>query len=138
MEIEPRLIDDQENERLREFMLKGSGCTLLKNGGCSTQFSLEHYHTVRANCTERSWRELNMALTGQLMVLTSDLENGGNPAERERERERERSVTCYLHCGLRVCWSTFRFLHCVGSHRLKALKSHYLTNGLVSRRHGNT
>ena len=73
-----------------------------------------------------------MALTGQLIALTSDLENGSHPAERER------SITSYLHCGLRVCRNTFRFLHGVGSHRVKALKSHYLTNGLVSRRHGNT
>ena len=38
-----------------------------------------------------------MALTGQLMALTSDLENGSHPVERER------SVTRYLHCGLTVC-----------------------------------
>ena len=73
-----------------------------------------------------------MALTGQLMALTSDLKNGSHPAEREW------IVTRYLHCGLKVCRNTFRFLHSVGSHRVKALKSHYLANGLVSRRHGNT
>ncbi len=73
-----------------------------------------------------------MPLTGQLMALTSDQENGGHPVERER------SVTRYLHCSLRVCRNTFRFLHSVGPHRAKALKSHYLGNGVVSSRHGNT
>jgi hypothetical protein len=132
VEIEPRPIDDEEDERLREFTQRGCGCTVLKNGPCSTQFTLDHYRTVRANCAELSWGELNMALTGQQMALTNELENGSHPAERER------SVTRYLHCGLRVCRNTFRFLHGVGSHRLKALKAHYLANGLESRRHGNT
>ena len=127
VEIEPRLFNDQEDERLREFIERGCGCTLSKNGPCSTQFSLEHYRTVRANCTELSWGELNMPLTGQLMALTSDQENGGHPVERER------SVTRYLQCGLRVCRNTFRFLHSVGPHRVKALKSHYLylANGVA-------
>ena len=131
VEIEPWAIEMKRREAQRVHG-EGFGCTLSKNGPYSTQFSLEHYRTVRANCTGLSWGELNMALTGQLMALTSDLENGSHPAEREK------SVTCYLHCGLRVCRNTFRFLHGVGSHRVKALKSHYLANGLMSRRHGNT
>ena len=85
VEIEPRPIDDEEDERLREFRQRGCGCTVLKNGPCSTQFTLDHYRTVRANCAELSWGELNMALMGQLMALTSDLENGSHPAERESE-----------------------------------------------------
>jgi len=69
--IEPRPVDDEE-EKLREFIQRGCGCTFVNNGPCSMQFSLDHYHTMRANCTELSWAELNMALSGQLMALTSD------------------------------------------------------------------
>ena len=117
VEVEPRPVDDEEEEKLREFVQKGCGCTTVNGGPCSLQFSLEHYLTMRANCAELSWGELNMALAGQLMALTRDLES---------------------HHDLKVCRNTFLFLHGVSSYRLKATKSHYLANGLVSRRHGNT
>jgi len=98
------------------------------------QFSLDHYRTMRANCTELSWAELNMALSGQLMALTSDSELSHSYLAKEREE----TTTAYRHHGRTVCRNTFLFLHGVGSCRLKAIKSHYLANGLVPRRHGNT
>ena len=132
VEVEPRPVDDEEEEKLREFVQKGCGCTTVNGGPCSSQFSLEHYRTMRANCAELSWGELNMALAGQLMALTRDLESHSHPTGRGRNGTR------YNHHDLKVCRNTFLFLHGVGSYRLKATKSHYLANGLVSRRDGNT
>ena len=37
-----------------------------------------------------------------------------------------------------MCRKTFLFLHNVGSSRFKAIKSHYLSQGLVPRIHGNS
>jgi len=53
-------------------------------------------------------------------------------------KEREKTTTAYHHHGRTVCRNTFLFLHGVGSCHLKAIKYHYLANGLVPRRHGNT
>jgi len=123
------------------------------------RFSLDHYNTMRANCTELSWAELNMAVSGQLRVQTSDPELSHS----YHAKEWEKYTTAYHHHGCRVCRNTFLFLHGVGScclkaikfhcrvHRntflfqhgvgschLKAIKFHYLANGLVPRRHANT
>jgi len=134
VDIVSRPIDDEEEEKLSRFTQRGCGCTIVNNGPCSSQFSLGHYRTMRDNCAELSWTELNMVLSGQLMALTSDPElSHSHPAN-----ERKLSVTKYYHCGQRVCRNTFLFLHGVGSARLKALKSHCLENGLVPRMHGNT
>ena len=75
-----------------------------------------------------------MALSGKSMALTSDSELSHSYLAKEREK----TTTAYHHHGRRVCRNTFLFLHGVGSCRLKAIKSHYLANGLVPRRHGNT
>jgi len=108
-------IDDEE-EKLSRFTQRGCGCTLVNIGPCSSQFSLDHYCTMRDNCPELSWRELNMVLSGQLIALTSDPElSHSHPAN-----ERKLSVTKYYHCGQIVCRNTFLFLHGVGSARLKA------------------
>ena len=74
-----------------------------------------------------------MALSGKSMALTSDSELSHSYLAKEREQ----ATIAHHHHGRRVCRNTF-LLHGVGSCRLKAIKSHYLANGLVLRRHGNT
>jgi len=45
--IEPRPVDDEE--KLRGFIQRGCGYTLVNNDPCSMQFSLDHYRTIRAS-----------------------------------------------------------------------------------------
>ena len=42
-----------------------------------------------------------------------------------------------MHNGYKVCQNTFRFLFGVGKERVKAIQSHYSTNGLCEQIHGN-
>ena len=44
----------------------------------------------------------------------------------------------FYHNGVRVCKNTFLFLHDIGNFRLKAIRAHYLSEGLVPRIHGHT
>ena len=75
---------DNEDTKLSRFTQRGCGCTLLNNGPCYSQFSLDHYRTMRNNCAELSWRQLNMVLSGQLMALTSDPELSHSHPAKER------------------------------------------------------
>ena len=46
-------------------------------------------------------------------------------------------TSSFYHQGVPVCRKTFLFLHNTGYSRFKAIKSHYLSQGLVPRIHGN-
>ena len=52
--------------------------------------------------------------------------------------KRKRTFISFHHNGHQVCQVTYRFLLGIGKHRLKALKAHYLSNGLTVCIHGNT
>ena len=52
--------------------------------------------------------------------------------------KRKRTFCNFQHNGDQVCQVTYRFLLGIGKHRLKAIKSHFLSNGLSLRIHGNT
>ena len=124
---------------IQEFCSTGCGCKLVKGRDCSSQFAAEHYQTIRASAAELTWNELNMVLLGQVMALTScDSQTLNSSVHRHAPKERERSTTAFHHHGHRVCKTTFRFLHGVGHHRLKAVKANYLSQGLVPRVHGHT
>jgi len=64
--LEPWQLDKDEERKVLEFVVNGCGCTQK----CSALFSIEHYQAARANATEMSWNELNMAVMGQVMALT--------------------------------------------------------------------
>lgn len=54
---------------------------------------------------------------------------------RHSQKERVCSHTQFYHHGFRLCRKTFLFLHKVGEFHFKAIKSSYLTGGLVPRVH---
>ena len=66
--MDQRDIDLQEDKRVTEFCTNGCGCTLVHKGPCSSQFSIDHYKTMRADCAELTWDELNMVIMGQVSV----------------------------------------------------------------------
>ena len=120
------------------FLSRGCGCRLIP-GGCCHQFTQEHYEQVRSWCASLSRPELDMLLMGQIMSLTNTSElSVHSTSYRHKEQERARSRMTYYHQGLKVCRSTFLFLHGIGIKMYKALRSHIKENGLVPRIHGNT
>lgn len=132
--VEPRSIDLEEERKIDSFCC---GCTRVKGGPCSLQFSKEHYKTTRASAAELSWNELNMAVMGQVMALT-DSDPMTSSTSRHTPAERQKTITRFHHHGHRICRTTFLFLHNMGESRLKALKARYLSEGLVPRVHGHT
>ena len=64
---ERRAIDLAEVSTVKEFCSRGCGCAMA----CTSKFSLQHIELTCANAAQLSWGELDMAIMGQVMALTS-------------------------------------------------------------------
>ena len=130
--------DSDEEKKVDVFLRRGCGCSLAP-GGCCQQFHRTQYDQMRSWCAALSRAELDMLLMGQIVGLTNTSElTVHTTSHRHKEQERVHSQMTYYHQGLKVCRSTFLFLHGVGTKMFKALRSHCKENGLVPRIHGNT
>ena len=80
-----------------------------------------------------------MVVLGQCMAYTDSSElTAQTSVHRNSPHPRQRSRSIYHHQGLRVCRTTFLFVHGIKLFRFKALRHHLNKNGLVARVHGNT
>ena len=128
-----RPCDTEEEEMVAQFASAGCGCSKK----CSSQFSVDYVRDIRAQCYDLTHSELDMVLLGQLMASTNTIEKVVVESG-HLEAERKRAYTTFYHAGKVVCGKTFRFLHTVGSKRLKNLAKSLKNNGLTPRIHGNT
>ena len=128
----------EERGRIESFLRKGCGCTLA-SGFCSRGFTADHITCVRAQCSELTRDELDVALLGQLSAFmnTSD-QTVHSTAHRHSPSSRQHTYMQFWHGGKRVCRNTFLFLHTISRKRLRNLQESLLTNGLTPRCHGNT
>ena len=60
--VHHRSIDVEEERVIQEFWWTECSCMMVKGGNCSSQFTAEHYLTMRASAAELTWSELNMVL----------------------------------------------------------------------------
>ena len=133
--IDFREIDYEDTAKVDEFCRNGCGCSM----NCGMQFSVKHYLLTRSNAQQMYRKELDMALMGQVMAFTFCSQVPQNSTKhRHQLKNREKNSAMYFHNGLRICKKTFLFLHDIGDFRLRAIKAHYLTEGLVPRTHGHS
>ena len=64
--FEMREVDIKEERRVQEFLVTGCGCQHANGRQCSSQFSAQQFKTMRENCAELSWDELNMCIMSQV------------------------------------------------------------------------
>ena len=129
-----RDIDLRAVGKVDEFCRSGCGCSM----GCSAFFSQKHYLEIRSNFQQLERKELDMVLMGQMMAFTFCSQIPENSIKyRHQLKQRERNTSSFYHNGLRVCKKTFLFLHDIGDFRLRAIRAHYVTEGLVPRIHGH-
>ena len=128
-----RPCDTEEEEMVAQFASAGCGCSKK----CSSQFSVDYVPDIRAQCYDLTHSELDMVLLGQLMASTNTSEKVVVESG-HLEAERKRAYTTFYHAGKVVCGKTFRFLHTVGSKRLKNLAKSLKNNGLTPRKHTET
>ena len=114
--VELRPCDSVEEGLLATFTAVGCGCSKK----CSSQYSLSYIRDMRAQCYDLSHSELDLVLLGQLVAFTNTsekvvIESG------HLGKERKKAYRSYHHAGKIVCEKTFRFLHTIGSNRLRTL-----------------
>ena len=120
----------------KAFITKTCSCTLAKGSPCSTLFTLDFYASHRLQAADLTHNELDLVIMGSLMSVV----NMGNNIKDGKHKpvKRKRTFCNYQLHGHQVCQVTYRFLLDIGKHRLKAIKAHFLSNGLTPRIHGNT
>ena len=114
IQVQLRPCDTTEDVMVAQFASAGCGCSKK----CSSQFSVEYIRDMRAQCYDLTHTKLDMALLGQLVASTNTsgtvvVESG------HLGKERQRVYTTFYHAGKVVCGKKFRFLHTIGSKRLK-------------------
>ena len=118
------------------LLKKNCGCKKASGRPCSSQFSLAYYIEWRAQASLLNRNELDLVMLGSIMATTrtDDVTHG-----RHKPIKRQRPRANYLHNGCEVCKVTFGFIFGVGrKHRIDAIRSHYLDEGLATRVHKNS
>ena len=132
---EQRAIDLAEVSTVKEFCSRGCGCEMA----CTSKFSLQHIELTRANAAQLSRGELDMAIMGQVMAFTSCSQATLNSTRhRHKPKQRQKNRMVFYHNGYQVCRNTFLFLHKIGKFCLDAIKSRYVTEGMVPHIHGHS
>ena len=136
--IEERSEDTINDEDVcREFIEKTCGCKKVGGRPCSSQFSLAYYLERQAQASVLNRNELDLVMLGSIMATTRTDEDVTHGRHKPIKRQRPRAN--YLHNGCEVCKVTFGFIFGVGrKHRIDAIRSHYLDEGLATRVHKNS
>ena len=100
---------------------------------CPLLFFKSDIESARLSCFALSHSELDMVVLGQIMAKSNISIDYFKTFSISAKK-----YTKYFHQGKAVCPSMFRFLHEIGTMRLKNLVKHYKQNGLTPHTHGNT
>ena len=118
---------------MQSFYDHGCSCKLgPKQQSCVKQFEIQEINNFRASCLELTKTELDLMVLGHIAALMEE-----KPSDETNSQKRKRNSTKYYHQGRTVCWATFLFVHGIGKRRLKNLRSHFSSHGLVPCQHGN-
>ena len=121
-----------------EFVERTCGCKKADGKPCSSLFPLEHFAEMRSQAFLMTHQELDLVLLGSLMTTLHDHEDTVARG-RHKPVKRKKITSHFMHNGYHVCINTFAFLYGIGAnHRIKAIRKHYLENGMEPRVHKNT
>ena len=105
---------------------------------CSSLVPLEHFDDRRSQASLMTCQELDLVLMGSLMTTIHDHDTTVSRG-RHKPVKRTKISSHFMHIGYHVCINTFAFLFGIGAnHRIKAIKRHYMENGMEPRVHKNT
>ena len=105
----------------------------------NTHLKIDYYTTTTTKDTTTQHHTVNdeLNLMGQIMAHCSPSPSAPSPSASPAEKREVHTPIKFFHAGLRVCQPTFLFLHTIGIHRFKNIKTSYLRNGPAARVHGN-
>ena len=120
-----------------EFYEHTCGCQKADGKPCSSLFPLEHFVEMRSQASLMTRQELDLVIMGSLLTTIHDHESTVGRG-RHKPSKRSKITSHFMHNGFHVCIHTFAFLFGIGAnHRIKAIKKHYLENGMEPRVHKN-
>ena len=121
-----------------QFYERTCGCQKADGKPCSSLFTLEHFFDMRSQASLMTHQELDLVLLGSLMTTLHDHDTTAARG-RHKPAKRTKVTSHFMHNGYHVCIKTFAFLFGIGAnHRIKAIRKHYLENGMEPRVHKNT
>ena len=103
--------------------MKGCGCQKWKGKPCSHQFTASYIREIRLSLRDLTRSQLDLHIQAQLMAF-SNTSSCVVMDSRHQEAGRKKSYTTYYHQGKEICQVMFRFLHCIGTTRLKNIAAH--------------
>ena len=92
---------------------------------------------TRLNFSELTTEQLDLVIMGQLIANSSTSDTVVTES-RHKATERRKAYTRHFHQGRPICPAMFRFLHRIGTKRLKNIAKSVADHGVVPRVHGNT
>ena len=131
--LELRLRDISEDQKVEQFLSVGCSCTKWNSKSCSLQFTNEYVKDIRLSCMELTTSELDMIIMGQVVACTNT-----STSTVKIPHHRKHDYTYFLHRGSPICSGMFRFLHAVGTKRMKNITKAVKLGGIAPRTHGNT
>ena len=131
MTVEHDETNDEEKRRIARFLKSGCSCKLLDGIPCSAQFTALILQEARDECRQLTREQLDMVIMGQLRALCHM--EPSTQKKTARNSQRMRTCTPFHFRGHRVCRNTFVFLHTMSIARLKAIKHHWMENGMCPR-----
>ena len=121
----------------KDFYKHTCQCKKADSKPCILLFPLEHFVDMRSQASVMIHQELDLVLMGSLMTTLHDHDTTVARG-RHKPVKRAKITSHFMHNGYHVCIHTFAFLFGIGAnHRIKAIKKHYLENGMEHRVHKN-
>ena len=137
--LELRPCDIDENVVVEQFMHRGCGCRKWDGKPCSQRFPIKYVKDIRLSFKDLSSSELDLVVMGQLLASTNTSGLTFHSLDRRQLLEvRKKSYTNHYHQGKLICSEVFRFLHGIGTKRLKNISLAMKLGGVRPRVHGNT
>ena len=132
-EYERTVSDVKEQQDIQTFLADNCKCKLGSEGKpCCLSLSIETIRSCRDNCAELSHNELDLVVMSQVHYLRT-VEHLAAPFSAACFRP---ISTYYIH-GIKICQSTFLFLHRISRNRYLRVVALYNEEGLVPSVHGN-
>ena len=137
VEVDFRQLDIDEDSVVEDFMRESCGCKKWDGKPCSGQFHPLYVKVTRLNFSELTTEQLDLVIMGQLIANSSTSDTVVTES-RHKATERRKAYTRHFHQGRPICPAMFRFIHRIGTKRLKNIAKSVADHGVVPRVHGNT
>ncbi|XP_069108896.1 LOW QUALITY PROTEIN: uncharacterized protein [Argopecten irradians] len=133
---DPTECDTIEYIAQAKFRNDTCGCKVYGGEACSVKIDLESAFEFREHCHQLTHDELDITVKAELFAHRKS--GSHTQSKKHKIKERERPYQEFYFNGIRVCRTTFCFIHGISKNKLQAISKSLDTVGLMPRKHGNS